>query len=60
MAKGMKSVKAPVREPTTLTIKIDPLARGAMKVRRGGPHATAKHANRAANKRSWMSDGLLV
>ncbi len=64
MAKVMKAVAAPAKEPATLTVKVDPLplARGAMKVRRGGLHATARHAGRAAAKRVWRreGDGLLV
>ena len=62
MAKGMRAVAAPAKPTWALTIKVDPLplARGAIKVRRGGAHATAKHASRAAAKRSWRKDGLLV
>lgn len=64
MAKTMKTVAAPAREGLVLTIAVNPLplARGAMKIRRGGLHATAKRPGRAASKRSWRGekDGLLV
>jgi hypothetical protein len=64
MAKTMKSVTAPAREGLALTILVNPLplARGAMKIQRGGVHATAKRPSRAARKRLWRRerDGLLV
>lgn len=58
MSKTMKSLRPPLPVGLTLTVTVNPLSliRGAVKVRRGGLHGTAKRPKRAASKRSWLKE----